>query len=151
MLRNLLVYVTALRFRRHGKADIRSVCAQNTTQATGEDSEYKYCTLGKRKGNDSVACVEKKRPKVVANVEFTLRQCEAAGLDWHPMISFESRGTVSGNCILTCPRLDVYEHPTLGLVSQAKIVLDERGEYNAGCPSVFPALSRVASCRVSPA
>ena len=53
--------------------------------------------LGKRKGNDSVACVEKKRPKVVANVEFTLRQCEAAGLDWHPMIpnSLSSHGVPS--------------------------------------------------------
>ena len=129
---------------------------------------YIYCTLGtrksndsvacvekkwpkvvaKRKGNDSVACVEKKRPNVVVNVEFTLRQCKAAGLDQHPELSFESRGTVtvSGNCVLTCTRRDVYEHPTLGLVSQAKIVLDERGGYNAGCLSVFPALSRVASC-----
>ena len=31
------------------------------------------CTLGKRKGNDLVACV-KKRPRVVANVEFTPRK-----------------------------------------------------------------------------
>ena len=94
MLRNLLVYVMTLRFRRRGKADIRkSACAQNSTQATGEDSECKYCTLGKRKGNDLVACVEKKRPKVVANVEFTLRQCEAAGLDRHGNCVFDMHKT----------------------------------------------------------
>ena len=147
MLCILLVYVTTIRFRRRGKTDIRkSACAR---KATGEDSECKYCTLGKRKGNDLVACVEKKRPRVVANVEFTLRQCEAAGLDQHPELSFESQGhrhTLSGNCVLTCTRHDVYEHPPLGLVRQGKIVLDERGDYNAGCPSVFPMLSRVASC-----
>ena len=84
-------------------------------------------TLGKRKGNDLVACVDEKRPRVV---EFTLRQCEAAGLDRYPELSFEW-GTVSGgNCVLTCTRRDLYEHPPLGLVSRAKIVLDERGEYN---------------------
>ena len=93
MLRNLLVYVTALRFRRRGKADIRkSACARNSTRDTGEDL-CKYCTLGKRKGNDSVACVEKKRPKVVANVEFTLRQCEAAGLDRHGNCVFDMHKT----------------------------------------------------------
>ena len=81
--------------------------------------------------------------------EFTLRQCEAASLDQHPELSFEW-GTVSGSCM--CNDLHkmryVREHPLLGLVSQAKIVLDERGEYNTGCPNVFPALSRtrVASC-----
>ena len=86
MLRILLVYVTALRLRRRGKADIRkSAYTRNCTKqhrAAGGDSECKYCSLGKRKGNDLVACVEKKRPRVVANVEFTLRQCcqcEAAG------------------------------------------------------------------------
>ena len=51
-----------------------------------------YCTLGKRKDNDLVACVENKRPRVVANVEFTLRKCEAAGLDRHPESSFEWGG-----------------------------------------------------------
>ena len=86
-----------------------------------------------RKSSNLVACVEKEQPRVVANVEFTLRQCEAAGLDRHPELSFELWGTLSGNCVLTCTRRDVYEHPTLGLFSQAKIVLDKRGEYNAGC------------------
>ena len=43
-----------------------------------------------------------------------------------------------GTVVLTCRRRDMYEHPPLGLVSQAKI---ERGEYNAGFSSVFPALS----------
>ena len=33
-----------------------------------------------QKGNDLVACVEKKRPRVVANVEFTLRQCVSVRL-----------------------------------------------------------------------
>ena len=82
--------------RRRGKADIciKSVCMRNCTKqhrAAGGDSECKYCTLGKRKGNDLVACVGKKWPIVVANVEFTLRQCEAAGLDWHPELAFEWR------------------------------------------------------------
>ena len=142
MLCNLLLYVTALRFRRRGKA--KSVW--KTARWRFRMQILYTCTLRKRKGNDLAACVENKRPRVVTNVEFTLRQCEAAGLDRHPELSFESRGTLSGNCVLTCTRHDVYEHPPLGLVSQAKIVLDERGDYNACCPSVFPVLSRVTSC-----
>ena len=87
-----------------------------------------------------VAYVEKKQPRVVANVEFTLRQCEAIPNS----LSRQGTGTVSGNCVLICTRRDVYEHHPLGSISQAKLFWTKEV---TGCPSVFPALSRrVASC-----
>ena len=90
--------------------------------------------------------MEKKQSIIVANVEFTLRQREAADLDRHHELSFKSRGTgtISGNCVLICTRRDVYKHHPLGLVSQAKLFWTKEV---TGCPSVFPTLSRrVAAC-----
>ena len=61
--------------------------------------------------------MEKKRPKVVANVEFTVRMLIWTGIP----NSLSSGGTVSGSCVLTCRRRVMYEHPPLGFVSQAKL------------------------------
>ena len=70
---------------------------------------------------------ESKRPKIIA---FSLDQLEVAGKRQYPGLVFTSCMDEQGNSALMCSRRELHNHPPLGLISRARIVVNQDGVYN---------------------